>query len=100
MKKILFLIILFLSLFGIYKAFDNPKLNYISIGDSLINGINPYNNTGYGYNDYYEYVMNLLFDFVKDMNTVEIDGDILKLDGESYRVNLDWNFFDTKNVVH
>lgn len=52
MKKILFLIILFLSLFGIYKAFDNPKLNYISIGDSLINGINPYNNTGYGYNDY------------------------------------------------
>jgi len=52
MKKILFLIILFLSLFGIYKAFDNPKLNYISIGDSLINGINPYNNMGYGYNDY------------------------------------------------
>ena len=68
-------------------------------GNSYHQISNELNEKGYGYNDYYEYVMNLLFDFVKDMNTVEIDGDILKLDGESYRVNLDWNFFDTKNVV-
>lgn len=52
MKKILFLIILFLSLFGIYKLFDEPKINYMSIGDSLINGVNPYNIEGYGYNNY------------------------------------------------
>ena len=52
MKKIFFLIMLFVSLFVIYKLFDETKINYISIGDSLINGINPYNNEGCGYNDY------------------------------------------------
>lgn len=52
MKKILFLLILFFSLFSIYKIFDEPKINYLSIGDSLINGINPYNYSGYGYNNY------------------------------------------------
>ena len=41
-----------ISLFGIYKFFDEPKINYISIGDSLINGVNPYNIEGYGYNNY------------------------------------------------
>ena len=52
MKKIIFLIILSLSLFGIYILFDNPKINYLSIGDSLIIGVNPYNIEGYGYNNY------------------------------------------------
>lgn len=41
-----------LSLFGIYKLFDEPKINYLSIGDSLINGVNSYNIEGYGYNNY------------------------------------------------
>lgn len=52
MKKILFLLILLLSLSGIYYLFKEPKINYLSIGDSLINGVNPYNNSGYGYNNY------------------------------------------------
>lgn len=52
MKKIIFLIMIFLSLFGIYKLFNEPKINYLSVGDSLINGVNPYNIEGYGYNNY------------------------------------------------
>ena len=52
MKKIFFLIIISLIIFGIYKIFDESKINYLSIGDSLINGTNPYNYSGYGYNNY------------------------------------------------
>ena len=52
MKKILFLLLLALCLAGIYYIFKEPQINYLSIGDSLINGVNPYNNEGYGYNNY------------------------------------------------
>ena len=52
MKKIIFLLVIILSLFSIYILFDNPKINYLSIGDSLISGVNSYNIEGYGYNNY------------------------------------------------
>jgi len=58
MKKIFFIISIFLIVFGIYTINHDSKINYLSMGDSLINGINPYNIEGYGYNNY---VKNYLF---------------------------------------
>lgn len=52
MKKILILFLTILSIFLIYRIFKTDKINYISIGDSLINGTNSYNINGYGYNSY------------------------------------------------
>ena len=55
MKKILklvFLIIVILSIFLIYKFTNNKYLNYTSIGDGLSKGIDSYANIDYGYSDY------------------------------------------------
>ena len=42
MKKIIISIITFLLIFFIYNGFNNKKINYVSIGDNLINGYNKY----------------------------------------------------------
>ena len=51
MKKILFLLIIIISLFLIYKNNDKT-VDYLDLGDSLSLGINSYGNKTYGYNDY------------------------------------------------
>ncbi len=51
--KIIFLFIVFLFVFSIYKLFPKQKLNYIALGDSVAEGRNPYGETGYGYADYF-----------------------------------------------
>lgn len=57
MKKIFCVLITLLLIFLIYKQFDNHKINYLSIGDGLIRGMNSFNVENYGYNDYiYEYL--------------------------------------------
>lgn len=50
--KYIVLIIIILSIFGIYYFFKNDKLNYIALGDSLVEGINSYGEKGYSYSDY------------------------------------------------
>lgn len=52
MKKILILIIVVLSVFLIYLGFKDKKIYYLSLGDSLSLGKNPYNLLDYGYSDY------------------------------------------------
>ena len=52
MKKIIFIIILFLSCYIIYNLTIETKLNYLTIGDSLSSGINIYGIKQYGYSDY------------------------------------------------
>lgn len=52
LKKIIFFIFLCILIFIIYSLFKNNKLTYISLGDSLAKGKNPYGNIDYGYSDY------------------------------------------------
>ena len=52
MKKILVVILIFVLVFIIYKANDNELIDYMSLGDSINEGINSYGNHSYGYNDY------------------------------------------------
>jgi len=71
MKKILTLIIVVLSVFLIYIGFKDNKIYYLSLGDSLSLGKNPYNMLDYGYTDYIkEYLENngLLETYVDGLN--------------------------------
>lgn len=52
MKKVLFILILFLSCYFIYNKTIDNKVYYLTIGDSLSKGTNEYGVIGYGYNDY------------------------------------------------
>lgn len=51
--KCLVLLTLIICVFGIYFFFKTEKLNYIAIGDSLAEGMNPYGEVGYSYTDYF-----------------------------------------------
>lgn len=52
MKKILTVIIVFLAVFLIYLGFKDKDIYYLSLGDSLANGVNSYGNNDYGYSDF------------------------------------------------
>lgn len=52
--KILSLIIIILTIFGIYHYFKTDKIYYIALGDSLAEGMNPYGEIGYSYTDYFK----------------------------------------------
>lgn len=51
-KKSIFLALVIIGVFWIYKANADQKIYYISLGDSLAAGQNPYGEIGYGYSDY------------------------------------------------
>lgn len=50
--KYFILILLLLSVYGIYHFFKTDKINYIALGDSVAEGMNPYGEVGYSYTDY------------------------------------------------
>lgn len=52
MLKISILILILLIVYLIYIFFKNDKLNYIALGDSVAEGMNPYGEIGYSYTDY------------------------------------------------
>lgn len=57
MKKIIFIISIFLSCFLIYKTTYHKEENYMTIGSSLSKSLSPYNSKIFGYNEYlYEYL--------------------------------------------
>ena len=58
MKKILTSIIVVLAVFLIYLGFRDEDVYYLSIGDYLSNGINPYGTKDYGYSDYVKDYLN------------------------------------------
>lgn len=58
MKKILTVIIIVLAVFLIYLGFRDEDIYYLSIGDYLSNGINPYGSKDYGYSDYVKDYLN------------------------------------------
>ena len=52
MKKIILpLLITIFVVYGIYNFYNDDKINYVAIGDSLAIGENPYKEIGYGYAD-------------------------------------------------
>ncbi len=52
-KKIIFIFLACIIItFGIYLSINNNKINYLSLGDGIALGINPYNQKDYGYNLY------------------------------------------------
>lgn len=52
MKKVLLILVLFLSCYFIYNKTIDEKIFYLTIGDSLSRGTNEYGVVSYGYNDY------------------------------------------------
>ena len=52
MKKIIFILILFLSCYLIYKFTFNDKYDYLVIGDAISKGVNIYDTKVYGYSYY------------------------------------------------
>lgn len=52
MKKIIFILILFLSCYIIYYLTTDSKVNYLTLGDSISLGVNPYGIKEYGYSEY------------------------------------------------
>jgi len=65
MKKILTGIIVVLAVFLIYLGFKDEDIYYLSIGDYLSNGINPYGTKDYGYSDYVK-------DYLKENDKLEV----------------------------
>lgn len=73
-KKIIFILILFLSCYFIYNLSLDDKLYYVSIGDFLSKGVNNYGVRVKGYSDY---VMEYLStnDRLREYNNVFCDSD-------------------------
>lgn len=65
MKKILSIIIVVLAVFLIYLGFKDEEIYYLSLGDYLSNGINPYGTKDYGYSDYVK-------DYIDENDKLEI----------------------------
>lgn len=51
--KIIFILVTLLVVFSIYKLFPKQKLNYIALGDSVVEGRTPYGETDNSYADYF-----------------------------------------------
>ncbi len=75
-----------------YFCLDDKGNSYKKISDKL-------NERGYGYEDYKNYVLNVLFDFAKDFKNLEIKGDKVIIDNVEYSVNLNGVFLQSKDVA-
>ena len=75
-----------------YFCLDDKGNSYKKISDKL-------NDRGYGYEEYENYILNVIFDFAKDMKNVQIKNACVIIDGVEYNINLDGTFFDSKNLV-
>ena len=64
MKKVLLILILFLSCYFIYNKTSDNKVYYLTIGDSLSRGTNEYGIVTYGYNEYVK-------DYLEENNKLE-----------------------------
>ena len=56
--KIVSLLLIVLIVFTIYHFGKNNKKNYIALGDSIVEGMNPYGEIGYSYSDYIKEELN------------------------------------------
>ena len=51
-KKTIFISLVVLVIFLTYLFFNDERINYVVLGDSLAQGVNPYGEVGYSYSDY------------------------------------------------
>ena len=58
-KKTIFISLVVLVIFLTYLFFNDERINYVVLGDSLAQGVNPYGEVGYSYSDYIK-------DYLKD----------------------------------
>ena len=84
MKKIIFILILFLSCYFIYNLTIDSKINYLTIGDSLSSGINIYGIKQYGYSDYVK-------DYLKEKDKLKNYND--------YFTNYDYRITDLLRMI-
>lgn len=92
MKKILTIIIIALSVFLIYLGFKDKDIYYLSLGDSLANGMNTYGTNDYGYTDYVTDFLKKeekLDNFVNLAKNNNRSIDIIKEIEENIKVNVD-----------
>lgn len=97
-KKIIILPIILFLVSLIYILSIDKKINYIALGDSLVEGLNPYNQIGYSYSDYLkEYFLdkNKLKFYTKDFaksgyTSLDLLNDIKNnkeiIDGKTYNI--------------
>ncbi len=64
LKKILVLPLILFIVALIYILNTDQKLNYVALGDSLVEGLNPYDQIGYSYSDYVK-------DYLKNNNLLK-----------------------------
>lgn len=85
MKKIIFILILFLTCYIIHIKTTDTKIYYTSIGDAISKGYTPNKSLGYGYSDY-------LKDYLKENN---------KLKGyNKYFTNADYRVTDLIHLIN
>ncbi len=73
-RKIIFYVCIVITTFLIYRVASNNKINYVTLGDGLSKGINPYGEVGYGYSDYLsEYLKkeNNLKDYINEFTDTD-----------------------------
>lgn len=57
-KKYIVMFLIVILIFTTYYFFKSDKINYIALGDSLAEGMNPYGEVGYSYTDYFADYLN------------------------------------------
>lgn len=75
-----------------FFCLDDKGNSYKKISDKL-------NDYGYGYEYYINYILNVIFDFSKDMKNIEIKGDKIQIDNTEYSVILDATFLEGKDIA-
>lgn len=73
-KKSIFMLLVLVGIFLIYKLNTNNKINYLALGDSFAAGQNPYGEIGYGYTDYIKDYLkkeNILNNYTKEFTYSE-----------------------------
>ena len=91
MKKILTIVIIGLSVFLIYLGFKDKDIYYLSLGDSLANGMNNYGVNDYGYPDYIKDFLakeEKLDNYVNLANNNNRSIDIIKDIEENVKINI------------
>ena len=90
-EKLIIFILIILFIFFTYFFFKEDKLNYVSLGDSVAAGHNPYGEIGYGYTNYlkdYLETNNKLKDFINFAVTGYMTRDIISDINNNREINI------------
>lgn len=102
MKKILTVIIIVLAVFLIYLGFKDKDIYYLSIGDSLANGVNGIGTKDYGYTDYvrdYLEQNDMLDNYAYLINNDKRSIDLIKDIEENIKIDVDGKEKNIQNAL-